>query len=159
MVRKTLIIVTFSLIVILIQLLFGTWMTIREVRPDFVLMLVLFVGRLQGKVLGQLYGFTIGLIADGIGIGSFMGLSALAKTVAGFGAGLLKGKRHRYNPLLLHGLEIFIIGLHFAIYYFINFKGLEIATEYLFMRYILPSTAYTALFYLIMQYLFKLDID
>jgi len=152
MMRKILLIIAFSLLAILIQILFGPWMTIREIRPDFLLILVLFVGRSEGKVGGQLYGFVIGLIADAIGLGSFVGLSALSKTVAGFGAGLLRKRRSRLNPVLFHGLEVLIIAIHFSIIYMVNFKGIDISSRIVFLQYILPSVIYTGLFYFIIQY-------
>ncbi len=150
--RKIFLITAFSLSAILMQVLFVPWMTIREIRPDFLLIMVLFVGRAQGKVGGQVFGFIIGLIADAIGLGSFVGLSALSKTVAGFGAGLLHKRRSRLNPVLFHGFEILVIALHFTIIYMINFKGIEISFQIVFLQYILPSILYTSLFYFMIQY-------
>jgi len=152
MIRKTLLITAFSLVALLIQILFGPWLTIREIRPDFLLILVLYVGRTRGKIGGQVFGFTIGLIADMIGLGSFVGLSALTKTIAGFGAGLLKNRNHRLNPVLFYGFEVLLIGLHYTIFYMVNFKGIEISSQLLFLHYILPSILYTGLFYFVIQY-------
>jgi len=152
MLKKVFLITAFSLVAIFIQILLGPWMTIREIRPDFLLILVMFIGLNQGKVSGQLYGFGIGLVADAIGLGSFIGLSALAKTIAGFGAGMLYRRRSRLNPVLFHGFEILIIVIHYAIIYTINFKGVDISAQVMGLRYILPSVIYTALFYFVMQY-------
>jgi len=71
MLRKTIILIGISLFVLLLQTIFSPWMMIGEIRPDFVLIMVLFVGRMNGRVYGQLFGFSFGLIIDFIGIGSF----------------------------------------------------------------------------------------
>ncbi len=150
--RKTLIITAFSLLAFLVQLLFGSWMTIREIRPDFLLIVVMFIGRNEGKVGGQIYGFLIGLIADMIGLSSFLGLSALSKTVAGFGAGLLRKRRNRLNPVIFHGVEVLILVIHFSIIYMINFNTIDVSAQMIFFQYILPSVLYTGLFYFLFQY-------
>lgn len=159
MVRKTLIIVAFTLLVLLIQILFGPWLSIRDIRPDFMLILALFVGRLQGKVAGQLFGFGSGLLVDGVGIGSFLGLSALAKTIAGFCAGLLRKKQRRWNPFLLYGSEVLIIIVHFTIIFLINFKNSDLSYQYIFLRYILPSSLYTIIFYYLIKHFAALELD
>jgi len=150
--RKLLLIIAFSLVTIFIQVLLGPWMTIREIRPDFLLILVMFIGISQGKVTGQLYGFGIGLVVDALGLGSFLGLSALAKTIAGFGAGLLHKRRNRLNPLLFRTFEILIIVIHYAIIYAINFKGVDLSSRVVLLNYILPAVFYTGLFYFVIQY-------
>ncbi|HPC35514.1 MAG TPA: rod shape-determining protein MreD [Candidatus Marinimicrobia bacterium] len=159
MLRKILLIIAFSLVAIIIQILFGPWLTIRAIRPDFLLILVLLVGRSEGKVVGQIYGFIIGLIADAIGLGSFLGLSALAKTIAGFGSGSLKKRRSRLNPILFYGIEVLIILIHFSIIYLINFKGVEITTQAIILQYILPSALYTGIFYFVIQYFVPLSLE
>ncbi|HPD25566.1 MAG TPA: rod shape-determining protein MreD [Candidatus Marinimicrobia bacterium] len=159
MLRKILLIIAFSLVTIIIQILLGPWMTIRAIRPDFLLILVLFVGRSEGKVTGQIYGFLIGLIADALGLGSFLGLSALAKTIAGFGSGLLKKRRSHLNPILFYAIEVLIIIIHFSIIYLINFKGAELSTQTIFLRYILPSTLYTGVFYFLIQYFAPFSLE
>lgn len=158
MVRKTFLIIAFLLLVLVIQGLIAPWMSIGGIRPDFLLILVLFVGRLEGKVSGQLFGFGAGLVADCIGIGSFLGLSALAKTVAGYGAGIMRRKQRRWSPIYLYLMEILVVMIHFLIIYLINFKDTELSVQYIFLRYVLFSSIYTLVFYYLIKYFAALDL-
>lgn len=152
MLRKIVPIVIYSLAAILIQVLFVPWMTIREIRPDFILLVVLFIGRTRGRMVGQIYGFGIGLLIDAIGMGSFLGLSALIKTGVGFLSGCMKNQRNRIYPFYYHVIHILIIFLGFLIFYIINYKGTEFSTQFLIIRFILPSTLYTTVFYFLFDY-------
>jgi rod shape-determining protein MreD len=155
--KKILVIIGFSLLSILLQVVFGSWLTICGIKPDFVLILVLFMAILNGRVFGQLFGFGMGLLVDIIGMGSFMGLSALSKTVAGFLAGYFKNHRNRINRLTFYGLNLLIIFIQFTIVYLINFKSTEMGTQYLFLRYIIPETVYTGLIFILLDYIFLLE--
>jgi rod shape-determining protein MreD len=155
--KKILVIIGFSLLSILLQVVFGSWLTICGIKPDFVLILVLFMAILNGRVFGQLFGFGMGLLMDIIGMGSFMGLSALSKTVAGFLAGYFKNHRNRINRLMFYGLNLLIIFIQFTIVYLINFKSTEMGTQYLFLRYIIPETVYTGLIFILLDYIFLLE--
>jgi len=157
MMKKILIIAGFGLLSIVLQVVFGPWLTVSGIKPDFVLILVLFVAILNGRVVGQLFGFGMGLLVDIIGMGSFLGLSALSKTVAGFLAGYFKSRRNRFNRLMYYALSLLIILIQFTIVYLINFKSVEISTQYLFMRYILPETIYTGLIFILLDYIFAFE--
>jgi len=157
-VRKTFLSIAFLLLALLIQGLIAPWMSIAGLRPDFLLILVLFVGRLEGKVVGQLFGFGAGLIADSIGIGSFLGLSALAKTVAGYGAGIMRRKQRRWSPIYMYLMEILVVLVHFLIIYLVNFKGSALSVQYIFFRYVLFSSLYTLVFYYLIKHFAALDL-
>ena len=157
MMKKILIVAGFGLLSIVLQVVFGPWLTVGGIKPDFVLILVLFVAILNGRVVGQLFGFGMGLLVDIIGMGSFLGLSALSKTVAGFLAGYFKSRRNRFNRLMYYALSLLIILIQFTIVYLINFKSVEISTQYLFMRYILPETIYTGLIFILLDYIFAFE--
>lgn len=155
--RKILIIAGFSLLTIFLQIVFGPWLTICEIKPDFVLILVLFGAILNGRMFGQLFGFGVGLLVDIIGMGSFMGLSALSKTVAGFLAGFFKDRRNRLNRFIFYSFSVLIILIQFTIVYLINFKSIEIGTQYIFLRYIIPETIYTGLIFILLDYIFAFE--
>lgn len=157
--RKFLILIGFSLLAILIQLVIAPWFLIQGIKPDFILILIMFMAILYGRVYGELYGFGLGLIVDIIGIGSFFGLSALAKTVAGFLAGYLKGRRNRLNSFTFYTFTSFIIFIHYLIFFLINFHATEYAIRFLLVRYILPETVYTAVMFIVFDYILSLDND
>lgn len=147
----------FSLLAVLLQLIVAPWLTIQDIKPDFPLVLILFVAILFGRVYGQLYGFGFGLIVDLIGIGSFLGLSALAKTIAGFLAGYLKDKRSRLNGFTFYTFVCFIIFIHYLVFFLINFHSAEYPVQFIVFRYILPDTLYTAVFFIVSDYIFSIE--
>jgi len=159
MLRKIIVLICFSLLTILVQLLFVPWMTIRDIRPDFILILVLLVGRFEGRMVGQIYGFSIGLLIDAIGIGSFLGLSALTKTISGFFSGYLKNQKAKMNVFSYYAIPLVIIFLHFIIFYLVNFKNAEITTYNVILRYVIPASLYTSVFYILFDRFFPLESE
>ncbi len=151
--KKIGLIAGFSLLAVLLQLIVAPWLAIRGVKPDFVLILILFVAVLFGRVSGQLCGFGFGMIMDLIGIGSFLGLSALTKTVAGFLAGYLKGQHNRLNGFTFYTFICFIIFIHYLIFFLINYHSAEYPVQLLVFRYVLPNTLYTAVVFIIFDYI------
>lgn len=152
--KKIILIICFSLIAIFVQVLFGPWLEIGGVRPDFILLIVVIVGQLRGRMVGQIYGFVIGLLIDAIGMGSFLGLSALSKTIAGFLSGFLKDKKTRLNPIVFYVTIIGIIFLHFTIFYLISFNGSEMGLQNILGKYVIPAVIYTGILYLVIDYIF-----
>ena len=157
--KKFLILIGFSLLAVLLQLVVAPWLSIRGIKPDFILVLIMFAGMLYGRVYGQLYGFGLGLIVDMIGIGSFFGLSALTKTIAGFLSGYLKDRRNRFNGFTYYLFMCFIIFIHYLIFFLINFHSTDYAIQFLVIRYILPETIYTSVLFIIFDYILSSDND
>lgn len=155
--KKFLLLLGFSLLAIIFQIIIALWLSIQNIKPDFVLILVMFVALLQGRVFGQLYGFGIGLIIDIIGIGSFFGLSALSKTVAGFLAGYFKNRRNRFNHITFYSIYVLVIFIHFAIFFLINFKSSDYGTQLILLRYVLPETIYTSIIFILLDYIFSIE--
>ncbi|MDD5766097.1 MAG: rod shape-determining protein MreD [Candidatus Marinimicrobia bacterium] len=152
MLRKLTYIILISLIAILVQVLFVPWMTIREIRPDFILLVVLFIARTEGRMVGQVYGFIIGMLADALGMGSFMGLSALIKTAVGFFSGCMKNQRNRLYPFYYQAIYVLIILFSYVILYLVNYKGTDFSFYFIMVRFALPSTLYTLVFYGLLDY-------
>jgi len=159
MLRKLIIIIGFSLLVLFIQVLVAPLISIQDIRPDFILILVIIIGQLLGRALGQVYGFSIGLIVDAIGLGSFLGLSALTKLIAGFLSGYLKDRRKRINIFSFYLIIFTIICLHFLIFYLIYFQGSGHQIQYIILRYVIPSSLYTSVFYFLVDYFLPIKID
>lgn len=67
------------------------FLTVRGVRPDLILILVISLGLLNGPREGALAGFAGGLLEDLL-LGRYVGVRAISKMIAGYLAGLA-GKR------------------------------------------------------------------
>lgn len=88
------------------------------VKPDLLLILVIFYGLIKGKNQGAIMGFVFGLVEDLL-LGLFIGSNALSKSIIGFVIGSLEGKIYKDNLFtsafaiisgtLLNGLFLLLI--------------------------------------------------
>ncbi|MBO8130835.1 MAG: rod shape-determining protein MreD [Candidatus Marinimicrobia bacterium] len=157
MITKFILYIGICIVVLFAQIIFVQWLTIEDIRPDFILILVILTGRLQGKVAGSVSGFLFGLIIDSIGVGSYLGLSALVKTITGFISGYLKGSKLKMNSYLFYFFNFLIVTFHFLIFYMINFLGSDLSPLYVISRYVFPSTLYTYMLFVIIDKLLSLE--
>lgn len=134
-----------------LQLTLGKLISIQDIRPDFILVVVIIIAESRGKLYGELLGFLTGLISDGIGLSMLFGLSALSKTVAGFISGFLKNKRTSMGLFYYYVIIITIILIHFIIMHTIYYNSADMQLQYIIMRYVIPSTIYTFAVYVIVD--------
>ncbi|PID57859.1 rod shape-determining protein MreD [candidate division KSB3 bacterium] len=101
----------FSLIVFLGAMIAQTtllnFFTIHGVKPDLVLIIVVYLGLIEGPNPGCLSGFSFGLFEDVYSGISLSGVNALSKTISGFLGGLL-GK-HLYTQSFV--VPVICVGL------------------------------------------------
>ncbi len=67
------------------------YIAIFGVKPDLLLIIVVYLGFKRGSLTGEISGFFGGLLEDAF-TGNLIGINALAKTIIGYIAGLAKGK-------------------------------------------------------------------
>ena len=77
-------IVFFGSVIILFELIILDFITINNIRPDFLLIYLLYISLTYGRLKGLLSGFLLGIVEDFISGTLFFGLSALTKTISGF---------------------------------------------------------------------------
>lgn len=73
----------------LLQIVFGHYLSIFGIGPNFLLLLVLAFGFALGPVVGESMGFVWGLLSDVAGV-SLFGLNAFLLTLFGYAAGKLR---------------------------------------------------------------------
>jgi rod shape-determining protein MreD len=122
--------------------------SIMGVKPDL-LVLFLFMLAIKVGILPAIYiGFVIGLVQD-LYSPSILGQSALAKTVAGFFAGLFNEKVMRLDPLFQGVLLIFTFFVNDIVIFMVQFIKVEAHFTAIFpelFTYTLPRALYTLLF-------------
>jgi len=155
MIRKILIYTGIGMILLTIQGLLGPWLSIQKIRPDFMLIFVIFVSQKEGKIFGQFTGFSFGFLIDILGMGTFLGLSIFTKTLSGFLAGYLKNQKNKINIFSYYMMILVVLFVHFFIYYSIYYHSLNLSIQYRMIRYILPSVAYTGVFYFLIEFIFS----
>ena len=84
-----------GLIIIIVTLILQTTVLDRvsfnDVKPDFVLIMIVLISNYLGSIKGQLIGFFSGLVEDFFSLSPF-GFSALIKTVIGYLSGKTESK-------------------------------------------------------------------
>ena len=139
------------------QLYLAPLLRIGNIRPDFILIILVFVSSRYGRMAGILLGFAAGLSQDVTGSLSLLGANALPKSIVGYTVGTLNGNLTVWTSRVIN-LYIFgsILG-HAIIYQVIMVQGLappmgkvmnNILLEALMssvmvigMRYIIPLVA------------------
>ncbi len=110
--------------VLLLQILLSEFLTIRGLRPDFMLIFVLIVSLRSGSLAGVVAGFSLGLMEDLLSAGSLLGLAPLTKSLTGFMVGRLQGRYITMNPISFHTIWIGVVAIHFFIFVYVNFQSL-----------------------------------
>jgi len=117
-----------------------------NIAPDLVLLAVIYVGIARGHIEGLILGFISGLMIDMLS-GSFLGLSALSYTMAGFIAGYfcMKEREYSLSKYYLVGIVFLCALISNSIYFLIFYQGSPISVANIFLIYILSTTTYTTL--------------
>ena len=80
--------IALSLVCLLVQTTLVPYIAIATIVPDLILIWIVYVAIVRGQIPAMTVGFLLGLLFDVFSGGdNMLGLSALAKTVAGFLAG------------------------------------------------------------------------
>jgi rod shape-determining protein MreD len=132
---------------LLLQTTLAGFVGIAGIVPDFVLLWIVGIAVRRGQIPATVTGFLLGLGCDMLGgPDGMLGLSAIAKTIAGFLAGYF------YNPnkilQTLSGARLLLITLlasaaHNLIYFLVILQGLGLSWGAMLFLYGLPTTAYT----------------
>jgi rod shape-determining protein MreD len=125
--------------------------TSYDVTPDLVLIGLVHIGMKQGKIYGSVGGFIVGLIIDFISF-SFIGLMALSKATAGFLSGFFSNKEKVERYLNTYQFVIIILFcsiVHNIVYFTIYFQGASLGFSDILLRYVFPTSVYTAIFAII----------
>ena len=101
-------------------------------------------------------GFTIGLISDLSGVGSYFGLSSLSLSITAYLSGFLYLKYERLLPYVFHSIWIIILILHFYIITYFRFQSVFLSSKTEFFVIWIMTFGYTFIFFIIMQYFFPL---
>ncbi len=117
-----------------------------NIAPDLVILMVIYVGIARGHIEGSVIGFLSGLMIDMLS-GSFLGLSALSYTIAGFIAGYfcIKEREEFLKKYYLVGIVFLCAFIGNSIYFMIFYQGSPINVFNIFLIYVLSTTTYTTI--------------
>jgi rod shape-determining protein MreD len=123
------------------------------VKPDFILIILIYVSLRSGSLIGVILGFSIGLLQDFYGPPANLGLNALCKSLLGFGVGIGKEGLYKDSMLVLMLTLVTSYITHDIIYHIIDTRFTFDAVGS-FIRVSLPSVFYTVVLSLLLIYVF-----
>lgn len=106
--KKILLSIAVFLVFILIYILqtnFFSWFTIAGIKPNLIVMLVLFIGLFAGKIYGLTFGVIFGILID-IFISKKIGLSAIMYGAIGIFGGILDRNFSKDSKATIVGMVI-----------------------------------------------------
>ena len=145
-----------GLLIWLTQLLLVDLLSIGTIRPDLLVILVLYWSIKYGRTIGIIAGFLIGLLIDFSGTASYFGLSPLIYCVTGYLGGYLKGTYSRVNPIYFSISWVAILIFQFLIYCVVQYQDILMTNPQLFWAKWLGTTIYTLSFAGIIQVIYPL---
>lgn len=132
-----------GLLIWVVQLLLADFLSIGTIRPDFLVILVLYWSIKYGRTIGIISGFLIGLIIDFSGAASYFGLSSLIYSVTGYLGGYLMGTYSRLNPIYFSISWVAILISQFLIFCVVQYQDIWMVNPQLFWAKFLGTTIYT----------------
>ncbi len=126
---------------IILQSLLVPFIEISVSRPDLVLVMVLLLARRFGSAPGSTIGFVLGIIQDAV-TAMPIGMSALPKAIAGYGAG--KMSLFKFEGPFAYLWYILFIFVHEFIYYWLMHFKLDAGFSFLVYSRVFPNTIYTS---------------
>jgi len=144
------------IIAFLMQIFLSNLLSIGSVRPDFLIIYVLYFAVNYGSFNGVLVGFSIGIIISIFDGGLIIGLLPLIYSIVGYSGGLLKTKHHKMVPVVFNLSCFLIIFGSFFIYTFFNYDYLFYNNLIIFLLTWLKTTLYTLSILLILQFIVPL---
>ena len=145
-----------SLFLLVLQTQVNRLLIIEGITPDILLIWIVYLALRNGQMQGTLWGFAIGLTFDLV-TGSFIGLSAMTKTIGGFTAGYFFNENKIH--LILRSYQFIIIVLivavlHNTIYFLIFTQGSEIGFVRAVIQYGVSTALYTSIVTLLPMFSF-----
>ena len=146
-----------GLAALFLQMILSDFLTIRGLRPDFILIFVVYLSLRWGSLAGIIAGFSLGLVEDFFSAGSLMGLAPLTKSITGFLVGRLQGGYSRMSPITFHAVWVGIMMVHFLIFIYVNFQSVYETNPGIFLQTYIFAVVYTFIFIGILQMIIPLS--
>ena len=140
----------------ILQILTSGFFSIQTIRPDFLVILVLYWSIRDGRFIGVIVGFLLGLLIDLSGTALFFGLSPLIYSITGYLAGSLSGSYSKISPVYFSLFWIAIIAFQFLIFCGVYYQELWFIDRQIFLGKWFGTTIYTLSFTGILQFIYPL---
>jgi len=119
-------------------------LSIQDIYPDLLLIGVIITGIRHGSTPAILAGCLVGFVQDAA-VTHLYGLSALAKSVAGFVAGYFSREKVKYNFVITLGVVAATALANSVLYQAVYYFDTNISLGWAIVRYIIPHFIYTVI--------------
>ena len=136
------------------QFILVDFLSIKMIRPDFLVIYIFYFSLINGRYKGIILAFFIGLLSDFTGVGSYFGLTSLTLSITAYLIGFLNGKYERLLPYVFHLIWISILILHFFIISYVQFQTLFESSFFDFSLKFIFTFGYTMMFFFVVQFFF-----
>jgi len=143
-------------IIFLVQIFLSNLISIKGVRPDLLIIFVLYVAVNYGSFKGVFSGFLIGIIASIFDSGITLGILPLVYSIVGYSGGYLKSKHYKMASFNFNFSCFLIIIGSFFIYSYFNYNYLFYNDFQIFVRTWIKTTLYTLSLLAIVQFIVPL---
>ncbi len=145
---------TIFLIAYLIDANFIGLISIRGIRPDIILVFLIFVSLRETQISATLTGFVTGIVRDLLSFG-LLGLSSLVNSIVCFLVSYFRQPKGGISVLQLAVIVFVITSIHDRLFQFIFLLGTNQQFFRSFLFFTLPKALYTTVIALIVHYLFQ----
>ena len=144
------------IIPLLMQIFLSNILSIGNVRPDFLIIFVLYFAINYGSFKGVVGGFSIGIIVSIFDGGLIIGLLPLIYSIVGYAGGFLKTQHYKMVPFYFNLSCFLIIFGSFFIYTYFNYDYLFYNDLKIFLLTWLKTALYTLSILAILQFIVPL---
>jgi rod shape-determining protein MreD len=141
------------IIAFLMQIFLSNLFSIRGVRPDFLIIFVLYFAVNFGSFKGVLAGFSVGIAASLFDSGILIGLLPLIYSIVGYSGGFLKSQHYKMIPFYFNFSCFLIIIGCFFIYSYFNYNYLFYNDFKIFLLTWFKTAIYTISLLAIVQFI------
>ncbi len=145
------------LLLLILQTTFIPYLAVGGYLPDLFLLWLVYVALRRGQIEAAAYGFGIGFLQD-ITATKFLGLAALAKTIAAFIAGYFLNENTTEQTLGSYRYVLIVLlcaFIHNVVYFTIFFQGVTGSLVGHVFQFSLASAVYTGVVTLIPMFAFS----
>ena len=129
-------------ILIIFQSFFSEVVTIKGIRLDLAVLILVYIGLTKGPAQGVIFGFLIGLLLD-VFTPQRLGLGALIKSLIGFTVGNFKDNLFLESSYSKGAIVFLSVILNDLLYHLLS-EGVTLFTFHTILYHSLPSALYTS---------------
>jgi len=149
------ILIKYSIIVFIVfvfQIWASEFFTLGTIDPDFCIIVLTYISIKDGKFVGILFGFFMGLIIDlSSGSNQFFGLTPLVYASTGYFCGFLNGKNKKLNKTYFTLIWVSIVLCQFLLFSLVAYQDYLIQDPFIFFIKWIATSLYTLTFLGILQ--------